>query len=52
MSGQRADNVLRACCIRGNVPLGDSLITHGLWRADSETGSSKVVVDIALKDRC
>jgi hypothetical protein len=22
-------------------------IAHGLWRADSETGSSKVVVDIA-----
>ena len=47
MSGQPADNVLRAFPVGGNVPLGDSLIAHGLWRADSETGSSKVVVDIA-----
>ena len=47
ISGRPADNVLPAFAVRGNVPLGDSPIAHGLWRADSETGSSKVVVDIA-----
>ena len=47
ISGRPADNVLPAFAVRGNVPLGDSPIAHGLWRADDETGSSKVVVDIA-----
>ena len=47
MRGQPADIVVRACGIRGNVPVADSAIALGLWRADSETGSSKVVVDIA-----
>ena len=47
MSGRPADKVLPAFAVRGNVPLGDSPIAHGHWRADGETGSSKVVVDIA-----
>jgi hypothetical protein len=47
MSGQPADNVFPSFPVRGNFPLADSPIAHGLWRADSETGSSKVVVDIA-----
>jgi len=47
ISGRPADKVLPAFAVRGNVPLGDSPIAHGHWRADDETGSSKVVVDIA-----
>jgi len=47
ISGRPADNVLPAFAVRGNVPLGDSPIAHGHWRADGETSSSKVVVDIA-----
>ncbi|MEN9636302.1 MAG: hypothetical protein RL077_4706 [Verrucomicrobiota bacterium] len=47
MRGQPADNVLPAFPVKGNVPVGDSPIAHDLWRADGETGSSKVVVDIA-----
>ena len=47
ISGRPADNVLPAFAVRGNVPLGDSPIAHGHWRADGATSSSKVVVDIA-----
>jgi len=47
MSGRPADIVVRAFCIRGNIPVADSPIAHDLWCADGETGSSKVVVDIA-----
>jgi hypothetical protein len=47
MRGQPADTLLRALCIRGNIPVADSPIALGPWRADSETGSTKVVVDIA-----
>ena len=47
ISGRPADKVLPAFAVRRNVPLGDSPIAHGHWRADGETGSSKVVVDIA-----
>ena len=43
ISGRSADKVLPAFAVRGNVPLGDSPIAHGHWRADGEA----VVVDIA-----